>query len=150
MTLTWSLKRRKVASLKEWSGNPRKLTEKGLDDLAKSIQKFSLAEPIVINTDGTICGGHGRKKVLKRLKISECDCYVPNRKLTEEEFAELNIRLNRNQAGIFDFDILANEFEAQDLIEWGFAPEELGIVLEEKPKPEPKAKHCPECGAELK
>jgi ParB-like chromosome segregation protein Spo0J len=125
--LTWKLATKKVTELKENPKNPRNLTKKGLDDLEKSITKFGVAEPLVVNSDGMICGGHGRKKILERLNIKEVDCYLPSRKLTSKEFDELNIRLNKNIAGEFNFDILANEFELPDLLEWGFEERELGI-----------------------
>ena len=35
------------------------------DDLLVSLDKFSLADPILINTDGTIIGGHQRYYILK-------------------------------------------------------------------------------------
>jgi DNA modification methylase len=128
--MKWKTEKRKISDLTEWKGNPRILTEKGMADLKKSIQKFGCAEPLVINVDGTICGGHGRKKILEALGIKEVDCYVPERPLTPAEFKELNIRLNKNIAGEFDFDILANDFEIPDLIEWGFTEEELSIDLD--------------------
>jgi ParB-like chromosome segregation protein Spo0J len=101
-----------------------------------------------------ICGGHGRKKILERLGIKEVDCYIPSRKLTQKEFDELNIRLNKNIAGEWDFDILANDFELPDLIEWGFEEGELGMfepaTEEEQGKLDEKKKvKCPECGAEF-
>jgi len=67
--MKWVLKKLKVAQLKEWGKNPRQLTEKGLSDLRKSIENFGVAEPLTVNTDYTICGGHGRKKVLQEMGI---------------------------------------------------------------------------------
>ena len=127
--MKWIVKKIKVSDLKENPHNPRKLTEKGLNDLEKSITKFGIAEPLVCNTDLMICGGHGRKKILERLNIKEVDCYIPEKKLTEKQFNELGIRLNKNIAGEFDFDILANEFEVDELIEWGFDEKELDLNL---------------------
>ena len=128
MAITWEIKKVAVSLLKENPKNPRALTEKGLNDLEKSIKRFGIAEPLVVNTDYMICGGHGRKKILERLGITEVDCYFPNKKLTTKQFEELNIRLNKNIAGEFDFDILVNEFELEDLIEFGFDKLELGLV----------------------
>ena len=125
--MNWKIKKIKVSELKENPSNPRRLTEKGLKDLENSIVKFGVAEPLVCNTDLMICGGHGRKKILERLNIDEVDCYLPDKKLTQKQFDELGIRLNKNIAGEFDFDILANEFEIEELISWGFEEYELGI-----------------------
>lgn len=127
--MKWNLKKIKVSDLKENPKNPRKLTVKGLNDLEKSIKKFGVAEPLVVNTDLMLCGGHGRKKILERLNITEVDCYLPEKKLSQKEFNELGIRLNKNIAGEFDFDILANEFELPELLEWGFEEKELDLNL---------------------
>jgi len=128
--MNWILKKVEVSKLKEWHKNPRQLTKKGIEDLTKSIKKFGIAEPLVCNSDLTICGGHGRLKVIKELGISEVDIYLPEKQLTDKQFEELNIRLNKNIAGTWDFDILANEFETDELIEWGFEKYELGMFDE--------------------
>jgi len=137
--IKWHVEKRRVIDLKEWPKNPRKITDKGLVDLVISIDKFGLAEPIIINTDNTICGGHGRKLALTKLGIKEIDCYVPDNTMTDKQFEELNIRLNKNIAGVFDYDILANEFEVDELLDWGFEPLELGITEIETIEP-----HCDE------
>lgn len=128
--IKWKLVTKKVSELKPYSKNPRNITEQGLKDLKKSVDKFGLAEPIVINLDLTIIGGHGRVLTLKANGTKECDCLIPNRKLNDKEVEELNIRLNKNIAGTWDFDILANEFEMEDLLSWGFDKIELGMIDE--------------------
>jgi len=118
--LTWSLEKRKLSDLKEWERNPRVLNKEGIARLTQSIQKFGCCEPLVVNTDNSICGGHGRKKVLESLGVKEVDCYFPSRELTQEEFAELNIRLNKNIAGEFNFEMLAADYDMGFLKEIGF------------------------------
>lgn len=115
----WHSEPRKLSELKEWDKNPRTLKQDGLENLKNSIDKFGLAEPIIINTDNLIIGGHARFKVLIGNGAKECDCYIPNRTLTGDEVAELNIRLNANIAGEFDFDILASDWDADLLVDWG-------------------------------
>jgi len=63
------------------------------------------------------------------------------------------IRLNRVH-GEFDYDILANEFQDDDLFQWGFKDTDLGIDMpniEEKSQPSSKKKKhiCPQCGHEF-
>lgn len=139
----WSAKKIKVSELKEYEGNPRDLTEKGMADLKKSITKFGLAEPICCNPDYTIIGGHARKKTLETLGIKEVNIYVPNKKLNTEQIKELNVRLNKNQAGVFNFDMLANEFSIDELLDFGFDEKELDINLWNK-TPEEKLDEVPE------
>ena len=125
--IKWKLVTKKLSELKVYHKNPRSITEQGLKDLKKSVDKFGLAELITINTDNVIIGGHARFEVLKSNKVKECDCLIPNRKLNDKEVEELNIRLNKNIAGTFDMDILANEFEIDDLLEWGFDKSDFGL-----------------------
>lgn len=128
--IIWLNGKRKLSELSDWPKNPRRLTDAQAAQIAKSIVKFGFVDPIIINTDGTILGGHMRKRVLIVASIAKgsdlVDVRVPSRKLTDEEVAEINIRLNRN-TGEFDFDILANQFDEDKLIEWGFESPEFGI-----------------------
>lgn len=123
--MKWKFETKKLTDIKPWAKNPRRLKEKGLEDLGQSISKFGLPEPIVINTDGTIIGGHARYLTLKKQNTKEAFCAVPEKKLKEKDLAELNIRLNKNIAGEFDFDILDIEFERDDLLDFGFEEKEL-------------------------
>jgi site-specific DNA-methyltransferase (adenine-specific) len=127
--IKWGIETRKLNELKAFEKNPRRITEKGLGDLIKSLELFGLAEPIVINRDDTIIGGHARVQALKRIKgpKAKVEVYVPDRLLDEKEVQELCVRLNKNIAGTFDFDMLANEYDARDLVAWGFSEEELGF-----------------------
>ena len=129
--IKWKCQMVKVSDLKEYSGNPRRLMEKGMEDLKKTNGKFGLTEPLCCNPDLTIIGGHARKKTLELLNIKEVNVFIPERELAEEEIKELNIRLNKNVAGEFDFDMLANEFDVDDLCSWGFEEGEL-IGYDEK------------------
>ncbi len=49
--------------------------------------------------------------------------------LNKEQERELNIRLNKN-TGEFDMDILANEFDIDNLIDWGFKHIDLGLNID--------------------
>ncbi len=135
-TPIWSNETRRIGDLVDWEKNPRRLTAKQANDLRDSLKKYGYIEPIQINTDNRIIGGHMRKNVLlQRLLIdpnTEIDVRVPNRTLSEKECEEVAIRLNKN-SGEFDWDILANEFEVESLIDYGFEPKELGMEDETSP-----------------
>lgn len=124
--LTWHNEKRIIKDLVPYPKNPRRLTEKQYSDLKNSLSRFSLVEVPAINIDNKIISGHMRLKILSELETPdfEVDVRVPNRSLTEKEFEEYNIRANKN-TGEFNFDILANEFDLDDLQEWGFSEEEL-------------------------
>ena len=78
--------------------NPRKLTEKQYQNLKDSLEKFGLAEIPAVNTDNLVLAGHQRLKVLTDLfgKDHAIDVRVPNRKLTDAEAKEYNVRSNKN------------------------------------------------------
>jgi hypothetical protein len=161
--IKWTVESRKLSELKAYGKNPRRITEKGLNDLIKSLELFGLAEPIVVNRDDTIIGGHARVQGLKRInkgKVVKVDVYVPDRLLDEKEVRELCIRLNKNVAGQFDFEMLGNEYDPRDLVAWGFTEDELGLGQPEEEEPpesgsdESKEKEievilCPKCKHEF-
>tara|TARA_R100000655_G_scaffold6046_1_gene17820 strand:+ start:463 stop:963 length:501 start_codon:yes stop_codon:yes gene_type:complete len=130
------IENRLIADLKPAEYNPRQISTKQYNDLKESIKKFSLVDPIIINKDNTVIGGHQRLKICKELKHIDIDCVVLD--LTKEDERELNIRLNKS-GGEWDFDILANQFDIEELKDWGFKEIELGlnidkIDVEEEPK----------------
>lgn len=124
--MKWTLETKKIKSLNERKDNPRKLSRSDADHLQRSIETFGLCEPVVVNRNGNIIGGHQRVRTLRKLGYSEVEVYVPNTTLSEEQEKELCIRLNKN-AGDWDFDILANQWEVDDLLGWGFEMEDLHI-----------------------
>lgn len=105
--IRWRAEKRKLSDLKPFPGNPRKANEKEWNDLKRSLEKFDVADPLVINTDNTVIGGNFRLKVLKEMGVEEVDVRVPDRKLTRKEAEELNLRLNKN-TGSWDEELLAN------------------------------------------
>ena len=123
--ITWHIETRKVSDLKEWKDNPTKHDEHGLNDLEQSVLKFGLPVPPCVQPDGLLIGGHGRKIVLTRLKIKEVQVSVPNRKLDDSEFKELNVRLNKNVSGLFHIEKLNELFSQEELYDIGFTESEL-------------------------
>jgi hypothetical protein len=123
--LLWRTERRRVRDLIPWEGNPRKISEQQAEQLRASLDRFGVADIPVVDADGTIVGGHQRCAILMAQGKGnlEVDVRVPSRKLTDEEFAELNLRLNKN-LGEWDFDVLAN-FSEDLLLSIGFDEEEL-------------------------
>ena len=105
-----------IKDLKPATYNPRQISTKQYKDLKASVKKFGLVDPIIVNKDNTVVGGHQRLKICKELKHIEIDCVVLD--LSKEEERELNIRLNKN-TGEFDFDLLSN-FDIDELVDWGF------------------------------
>ena len=101
--------------------NPRKLTKKEHQQLKDSLTRFGLIDPIIINThidrENIIIGGHQRVRIWKELGHKSIPTIEIN--LDSQKEKELNVRLNKN-VGSWDFDMMANYFEVEELSEWGF------------------------------
>lgn len=151
--IKWRLETRSIKDLKDHPKNPRQLTKEQERNLRKSLEKFGIADKPIINTDGMIIGGHQRLRILKK-DLKEIECWVPERTLTEKEVDELCVRLNANH-GEWDFDILGNEFEVADLMDWGIPEKmilddfDLSPNDEEIKEKDKKIKKCPSCGHEF-
>jgi ParB-like chromosome segregation protein Spo0J len=118
----------KISELRPAEYNPRQSTKKQEADLQASLSKFGCVEPIIVNVNANrknvIVGGHFRVRELKKIGIKEIECVVVDLNIKDEK--ELNVRLNKNTGG-WDFDCLANNFELEELIEWGFDDKDLQI-----------------------
>ena len=117
--ITWKIEKRKLADLKPHPKNPRQFTEKGMKDLENSINSIGFIQPININQDGTILSGHARTLKLKEMGETEADVYVPDRMLTPKQEEEVLVRANANTAGKWDWELLANNFELEEINNWG-------------------------------
>jgi len=119
---------REISELIPAEYNPRSLSESEHKSITESIVEFGQVIPIVVNMHpdrkNIIVGGHQRVQILKELKKKTIQCVEVC--LDEEKERELNIRLNKNNAS-WDMDVLANEFDVDDLMDWGFQEFELGI-----------------------
>jgi len=128
--MKWHLETRKIKDLKKHPKNPRQLNKDQERHLSHSLDKFGLIDKPIVTIDGLIIGGHQRINVLKKQKIKEIECWVPDQEISEKDIDELNIRLNKN-TGDWDYDILADQWEVNDLLEWGFTEEELTGAFQE-------------------
>ena len=131
----------KISELNPAEYNPRRMTNKQYEDLKNSLEKFGLVDPIIINSDNTVVGGHQRLRIMRELGAE----YVPTVRvnLSKEDEKELNIRLNKN-TGEFDLDVLANNFEVEELKDWGFKDVELGFNIDKIVEGNTEDDHIPE------
>jgi len=118
---------RKIKDLIRAEYNPRELTKDQYNHLKDSLLRFGVVDPVIVNKhpdrDNIIIGGHQRSKVWEDMGNDKIPTVELS--LTLEKEKELNVRLNKN-TGQFDMDMLANNFDTEDLIEWGFENKELG------------------------
>ncbi len=83
----------KVTELKEAKYNPRQIDDAMFQRLVKTISEYGLVEPIVINGDNTIIGGHQRCKAAVELGFEEVPCVRVD--LDDRNEKALNLALNK-------------------------------------------------------
>jgi DNA modification methylase len=134
LKIEWIETEMPLKALKEYGRNPRRMSKDQFGSLVKSIKEDGYHQRLIVNQDGTIIGGHQRKKALKEAGYESVDkipVLMPNRQLNEEEFKRLNVRDNL-PFGEFDFDMLTSDFDIDELKEWGM-PENWLPEIEELP-----------------
>ena len=81
-----------IADLKAAPYNPNELSDEKKKQLALSMGRFGTVEPIVVNKDGTIIGGHNRIAELEARGETEAPCII--RELDKLDEMRLNLALN--------------------------------------------------------
>ena len=114
--------------------NPRKKLKKGdkeYEKIKQSLLKFGYVDPIIVNEDLTVIGGHQRLTVLKDLNYETAKCVIVD--LPKEDEKALNIALNKitgqwDEALLVDLllDLQESDFNL-DLT--GFEPPEIDDIL---------------------
>jgi DNA modification methylase len=110
----------KVSEIRPNPNNPRVIKDDKFKKLLQSITDFPQMlelRPIVVNDDMIALGGNMRLKALEHLGIEET--YIIKAKdLTDKQEQEFIIKDNVGY-GEWDWDQLANEWDVEDLDEWG-------------------------------
>lgn len=135
--------------LKIWDKNPRQISDEEYNQLKENLEDLGDLSGIIhdINTD-YIIGGNQRSKVFD---INDCDITITEeyekptptgtvahgfviwsgekfayRKVdwNEDQMKRANITANK-LGGSWDWDLLANYFDQEELTDWGFTDEEL-------------------------
>ena len=113
-------KKVKLDLIKLNPNNPRLIKDDKFKKLVQSIIDFPQMleiRPIVVNADMIILGGNMRYKACKEAGIKEIPVIIADN-LTEEQQKEFLIKDNVS-GGEWDWDILANEWNSEQLEAWG-------------------------------
>jgi len=100
--------------------NPRFIKGNKFEKLVKSIKEFPQMldlRPIVVNQDMIVLGGNMRLKACEEAGLKEVPIIFADN-LTPEQEKEFIIKDN-SSFGEWDWDLLANEWETEQLIDWG-------------------------------
>ena len=131
---TMEIKELPLKELKPAAYNPRKKLKKGdkeYEKIKQSLLKFGYVDPIIVNEDLTVIGGHQRLTVLKDLDYETAKCVIVD--LPKEDEKALNIALNKI-TGQWDEALLADlllDLQESDfsLDLTGFDPPEIDDIL---------------------
>lgn len=131
---TMEIREIRLSELHPASYNPRKKLKKGdkeYEKIKQSLLKFGYVDPIIVNKDLTVIGGHQRLTVLKDLDYETAKCVIVD--LSKEDEKALNIALNKI-TGQWDDQLLADLLlDLQDadfnLDLTGFEPPEIDDIL---------------------
>ena len=131
---TMEIKELPLKELKPAAYNPRKKLKKGdkeYEKIKQSLLKFGYVDPIIVNEDLTVIGGHQRLTVLKDLDYETAKCVIVD--LPKEDEKALNIALNKI-TGQWDEALLADlllDLQESDfnLDLTGFEPPEIDDIL---------------------
>jgi len=113
----------KLTEIKSNPKNPRIIKDAKFQKLCNSINEFPemmQLRPIIIDENNIIMGGNMRFKALKELKYKEVpDEWIKQAHELTEEQKQRFIITDNSSFGEWDFDILANEWDVEDLNNWG-------------------------------
>ena len=121
MHINWETVTLTIAELKQYDQNPRSVSKKSFSKLVRSIKEDGYHQRIIVDSDNRIIGGHARRNALLKAGYGPTDTIEvlrADRTLSEDEFRRINIRDNL-EYGEFDFEILANNFDPEKLVDWG-------------------------------
>ncbi len=127
----------KLTDIKSNPNNPRIIKDDKFKKLVASIKEFPQMlslRPIVVNDDMIVLGGNMRLKACKEAGLKEVPV-IKASDLNEEQQKAFIIKDNVGY-GEWDWDMLANEWNEEELVEWGldipnFVIEDLGTAEED-------------------
>jgi ParB-like chromosome segregation protein Spo0J len=110
----------KISSIKNNPNNPRLVKDDKFKKLVNSIKEFPQMlnlRPIVVNDDMIVLGGNMRLKACVEAGLKEVPI-IKASDLTEEQQRQFIIKDNLGY-GEWDWDMIANEWDVEQLDEWG-------------------------------
>ena len=123
----------KLYKIKNNPNNPRLIKDDKFHKLVKSIKEFPemlKLRPIVVNDELVVLGGNMRKKACKEAGLKEVPI-IKASVLTAEQQREFIVKDNVG-FGEWDWDLIANEWDAEQLDDWGLdLPVDFNVVEEE-------------------
>jgi ParB-like nuclease domain len=103
-----------VEQIRPYEKNPRKIPDKAIEQVAKSITEFGWQQCLVVDGEGVIIIGHVRHQAALKLGLTEVPALTETR-LTKDQTRALRIADNRTNAySQWDLPLLLTELEGLD------------------------------------
>lgn len=122
-----------ILEIHENPKNEKKHSEIQIKNVAESIKKFGIVQPLVIDKNNEIIIGHCRFKALKLLDYKEIPC-VKLEEITEEQANMLRILDNKLNESEWNEELLKDTLNNLDLndfdLDWSFLDEEIENEIE--------------------
>lgn len=126
-----------ITLIKPAPDNPRKIPEKAIEQVAKSIQQFGWQQPLVTDNDRVIIAGHTRYLAAKKLGLKTVPC-IKATHLTPEQAHAYRIADNRSHDyTTWDYPELIQQINELDDFNDVLDVADWETVLESIPDPEP-------------
>ena len=137
----------KISEIKLNESNPRFIKDDKFKKLVKSIKDLPQMldiRPIVVNKDMMVLGGNMRLKACVEAGLIEVPIIIADN-LTKEQEKEFLIKDNVS-GGEWDWDMIANEWNEVELIEWGLDIPNFDSEVESEEKEGQETDKCIVCG----
>jgi len=131
-----------IGTIKNNPNNPRVIKDDKFKKLVQSIKELpEMAEvrPVVVNTDMVVLGGNMRLKAMREAGWKD----VPIQVVDWDEHKQRQFIIKDNvSGGEWDWEMLANQWDAKQLEDWGLTlpifdtePSEDELIADDKNKP---------------
>lgn len=121
----------KIGNIKSNPDNPRLIKDERFKKLVKSIKEFPEMlhlRPIVVNDEMVVLGGNMRLKACKEAGLTEVPV-IKASSLTPDQQREFIIKDNLG-FGEWDWELIANEWDAEQVTDWGMEIPDFAIKAE--------------------
>lgn len=100
-----------IDKVKPYPGNPRSITDRGVDKVVASIKEFGFNQPIVVDKKGVIIVGHTRHRAANKMGLTEVPVLQVNLPAEKARAYRLADNRTHEEADWID-DLLRIEFDA--------------------------------------
>jgi len=103
----------KIEDIKPYSKNAKKHSDKQIKQVADSIARFGIVQPLVVNKDNELIIGHCRLEALKNLNKTDVPV-VRAENLSDKEVKALRLADNKLNESEWDMGLVVDELKGLD------------------------------------